>query len=191
MPWGSNPPYPQPHPRPNLLTSCSYSCTARHAQLRSCTARHAQQLRDLGLRLETRDQVQTRSGFVPDTSALPLRATAPIQRPFAIQDLPGFYPITGRRMMQIFPLSTAAAAATAISSIVNPRRHPAVNHDPPAVAGRALSARRKGSSSSPVRSFPSSRSFYPRHRSSSTGMLSPPTSHQHRAHRLAWWSPLL
>jgi hypothetical protein len=37
--------------------------------------------------------------------------------------------------MQSFPLSTVAA--TAISSIANPRRHPAVNHDPPAVAGRA------------------------------------------------------
>jgi hypothetical protein len=23
MPWGSNPPYPQPYPRPNLLTSCN------------------------------------------------------------------------------------------------------------------------------------------------------------------------
>jgi hypothetical protein len=162
MPWGSNPPYPQPHPRPNLLTSCSYSCTARHAQLRSCTARHdAQQLRDLGLRLETRDQVQTRSGFVPDTSALPLRATAPIQRPFAIQDLPGFYPITGRRMMQIFPLSTAAAAAaTAISSIVNPRRHPAVNHDPPAVAGRSQSARGERAHPRVLRSFSSFRSSH-------------------------------
>jgi hypothetical protein len=47
------------------------------------------------------------------------------------------------------PLSTAAA--TAISSIANPRRHPAVKHDPPAVAGRALSARRKGSSSGPAK----------------------------------------
>jgi hypothetical protein len=31
--------------------------------------------------------------------------------------------------MQSFPLSTAAA--TTISSIAYPRRHPAVNHDPP------------------------------------------------------------
>jgi hypothetical protein len=68
---------------------------------------------------------------------------------FAIQDLPDFYPITGRRLVQSFPLSTAAA--TAISSIANPRRHPAVNHDPPAVAGRALSARRRGSSSGPAK----------------------------------------
>jgi hypothetical protein len=45
-------------------------------------------------------------------------------------------------LMQSFPLSTAA---TAISSIANPRRQPAVNHDPrPAVAGRALSTRHKG-----------------------------------------------
>jgi hypothetical protein len=82
-------------------------------------------------------------------SALPLRATSPIQRPFAIQDLSGYYPITGRRPMQSFPLSTAAV--TAISSIANPRRQPAVNHDPPAVAGRALSTRRKGSPSSPAK----------------------------------------
>jgi hypothetical protein len=47
----------------------------------------------------------SRSGPVP--SALPLRATSPIQRPFAIHDLSGFYPITGRRLMQSFPLSTA------------------------------------------------------------------------------------
>jgi hypothetical protein len=99
-------------------------------------------------RSQARDQVQVRSGFVPGT--LPLRVTAPIQRPFAIQDLSDFHPITGRRLMQSFPLSTVAA--TAISSIANPRRHPAVNHDPPtAVAGRALSARRKGSSSSPAK----------------------------------------
>jgi hypothetical protein len=64
---------------------------------------------------------------VPGT--LPLRVTAPIQRPFAIQDLSDFYPITGRRLMQSFPLSTVAA--TAISSIANPRYHSAVNHDPP------------------------------------------------------------
>jgi hypothetical protein len=40
-------------------------------------------------------------------SALPLRVTAPIQRPFAfaIQDLSGFYPITGRRLMQSFCLA--------------------------------------------------------------------------------------
>jgi hypothetical protein len=77
-------------------------------------------------RSQARDQVQIRSGFGP--SALPLRATSPIQRPFAIHDLSDYYPITGRRLMQSFPLSTVAA--TAISSIANPRRHPAVNHDP-------------------------------------------------------------
>ena len=36
-------------------------------------------------------------------------------------------------------------------SRANPRRHPAVNHDPHAVAGRALSTRRKGSSSGPAK----------------------------------------
>jgi hypothetical protein len=69
------------------------------------------------------DQVQIRSGFVPGT--LPLRVTAPIQRPFAIQNLSDFYPITGRRSMQSFPLSTVAA--TAISSIAYKVRKP---HEP-------------------------------------------------------------
>jgi hypothetical protein len=64
----------------------------------------------------------------------PLRATSAIQRPFAIQDLSDFYPITGRRLMQSFPLSTVAA--TAISSIANPRRHPVSRRQPRPLCGR-------------------------------------------------------
>jgi hypothetical protein len=113
---------------------------------------------------QARDQVQIRSGFGP--SALPLRATSPIQRPFAIQDLSDYYPITGRRRMQSFPLSTVAA--TAISSIANPRRHPAVNHDPLRSLD-VLSACGERAHPRVLRSFSSFRSF---HSSSSSVIVS-------------------
>ena len=87
-------------------------------------------------------------------------------------------------------LLLSTAATTAISSIANPRRHPAVNHDPLRSLD-VLSARGERAHPRVLRSPTGFRSFYPRHRSSSTG-VSPPTSHhQHRAHRFAWWSPLL
>jgi hypothetical protein len=83
----------------------------------------------------------------------------------------------------------STAAATAISSIANPRRHPAVNHDLLRSLD-VLSARGERAHPRVLRNFPGFRSPYPRHRPSSAG-VSPPTSHQHRAHRFAWWSPLL
>jgi hypothetical protein len=86
-------------------------------------------------------------------------------------------------------LLISTVAATAISSIANPRRHPAVNHDPLRSLD-VLSARGERAHPRVLRGPSGSRNFYPRHRSSSTG-VSPPTSHQHRAHRFAWWSPLL
>jgi hypothetical protein len=120
--------------------------------------------------------------------ALPLRVTASIQRPFcdprSLRLLPYLRPTSDAK----FPLSYPVAA-TAVSSIANPRRPPAVNHDPLRSLD-VLSARGERAHPRVLQSFSGLRIFYPRHRSSSTG-VSPPTSHQqHCAHRFAW-SPLL
>jgi hypothetical protein len=163
-----------------LRTTCSYP--APHAQLR-----------DLGLRLE----IQSRSGqvlcLVRFLCALyrapPLRFSDDLLRSkisptFALAS--ALRPTSDAK----FPLSYPVAA-TAVSSIANPRRHPTVNHDPLRSLD-VLSAR--GERAHPPSSGPAKLLEPPKLLSSSSVLvnrwLPAPISHQHRAHRLAW-SPLL
>jgi hypothetical protein len=105
------------------------------------------------------------------------------------------YPTTGRRLMQSFYLAPLPPPRSPRSTIhvSSSRRQPR----PPA-ALRSLDVLSQRAAKGPVlesprevrRSSPRrSRSFYPRYRPSSAG-VSPPTFHQHRVHRFAWWSPL-
>jgi hypothetical protein len=129
-------------------------------------------------------------------SALPLRVTAPIQRPFAfaIQDLSGFYPITGRRLMQSFclaPLPPPRSPQSPIHVVIPPSTTALP-------CGRWTCSQRaaKGLTLESCEAPQSPPSFYPRHRSllaprQPVSPRPPPTSTEHRAHRFAWWSPLL
>jgi hypothetical protein len=125
-------------------------------------------------------------------STLPLRVTAPIQRPFAIQDLSDFCPITGRRLMQSFGLASTVAA-TAMHLLDRQSTSPSRRQRQPrptTAAGRTLRrARRKGSSSGPAKLLK-----LPKLLSSSSVLVNrclpaprpPPTSTRHQAHRFAW-----
>jgi hypothetical protein len=68
-------------------------------------------------------------------------------------------PITGQRLMQSFPLRTAAA--TAFTTTAN--NTPSIRHQPRphVVDGRALSARRKGPSSGPAKLLKPPSSLFP------------------------------
>ena len=156
------------------ITSSIYSCTARHAQLR-----------DLGLRLE----IKSRSGQIMCPVRFLYAPRLRLSDLFAIHDLSDFYPITGRRPMQNFrvsPLPPPRSPRSPIHVVIPPS-----TTIPLLRSLDVLSARGERAHPRVLRSPTGFRSFYPRHRLSSAG-VSPPTSHhQHRAHRFAWWSPLL
>jgi hypothetical protein len=118
----------------------------------SCMARQHAQLRDLGR--SSPDPVRVCAQCA--SSARHVSDSAAFCDPRSLRLLPHHRPTdVWCKVFRLAPLPPPRSPRSPIHVVIPP----SINHDPPAVAGRALSARRKGPSSSPCEAPLASEAF--------------------------------